>query len=107
MEPGATDDITDVQRRPCNEGHDAEVFHVVNYEGETYPIEMTMERFVDERCVPAFEAYTGAAFDSQTELTFGWFYPTRASWNDGDREVSCYLLRSDGETLTGSRRAGS
>ena len=104
MEPDATDDISEVQHRPCGEGHDAEVFAVLNYEGDTYPIEMTLERFIDEQCLPAFATYTGEAFDTQTDLTVGWFYPTRQSWNDGDREVTCYLIRSDGQQLTLSQR---
>ena len=104
MEPAATDEISEVQHRPCAEAHDAEVFAVLTYEGETYPIEMTLERFIDEQCLPAFATYTGAAIDTQTELTVGWFYPTRESWNDGDRGVTCYLIRSDGEQLTSSQR---
>lgn len=104
MEPSATDDISEVQHRPCGEAHDAEVFAVLNYEGDTYPIEMTLERFIDEHCLPAFASYTGEAFDTQTELTVGWFYPTRESWNEGDREVTCYLIRPDGQPLTASQR---
>jgi len=103
-EPAATDDITEVQRRPCAEAHDAEVFAVLTWDRDTYPIDLSLDSFIDEQCLPIFESFTGTAFDSQTDLTVGWFYPSRSSWDDGDREITCYLVRPDGEDLVGSRR---
>ena len=107
-EPAQTAEIQEVQRRPCQDSHDAEVFSVLNHpagQGDPYPISLTLERFIDEQCLPAFGSYTGTAFESQNELTVGWFYPTFESWGSGDREVTCYLVRPDGQQLTGSRRA--
>ncbi|HUG47240.1 MAG TPA: septum formation family protein [Candidatus Limnocylindria bacterium] len=105
MEPGGEGEVGEVQRRACDEAHDAEVFAVLAYEGETYPIELTLDRFIDEECLPQFEVFTGTAFGTQSELTVGWFYPTREGWNGGDRDITCYLIRSDGGHLTGSQRA--
>jgi hypothetical protein len=103
-EPAATDEVSEVQRRPCAEAHDAEVFAVLTWDRETFPIDLTLNSFIDEQCLPIFGAYTGTGFQDQDELTVGWFYPSRTSWNNGDREITCYLVRPDGEHLIGSRK---
>ena len=103
-DPAASDDISEIQRRPCAEAHDAEVFAVLNWDRETYPIDLTLTSFIDEQCAPIFETYTGTAFGGQDELVVGLFYPSRSSWNDGDRKITCYLIRPDGEDLIGSRK---
>lgn len=106
-QPAESTEISDVQRQPCNEAHDAEVFLVVDHPaaaGETYPISLTIDRFVVEQCKPAFFTYSGLDFDTETVLDISYFYPTREGWDDGDREVTCYIVRVDDTKLTGSLR---
>jgi Septum formation len=108
--PAETAEISDVQRQPCNEAHDAEVFLVVDHpaaEGDTYPITLTFGNFVDEQCKPAFKTYTGLDFDTATDLDLSYFYPTREGWSDGDREVTCYIARADDAKMTSSVRAAT
>lgn len=109
-QPAETDEVSDVQRQPCNEAHDAEVFLVVDHpagEGETYPISLTVSDFVDEQCTPAFATYTGQDLATSDDLDFNYFYPTREGWNDGDREFTCFVVRTDDAKMTSSVRAGS
>jgi hypothetical protein len=109
-QPTETTEISDVQRQPCTEAHDAEVFLVVDHpaaEGDTYPISLTFGDFVEEQCTPAFNGYTGLDYDTATDLGFSYFYPTREGWNDGDREVTCYVVRVDDAKMTSSVRAAS
>lgn len=102
------EEFSDVQRHPCNEAHDAEVFLVVDHpaaEDDPYPLSFTMEPFLDEQCTPAFETYTGLTFETSVDIGYGYFMPTREGWNDGDREVTCYVIRSAGAKMTSSVRA--
>jgi len=109
-QPVETTEISDVQRQPCNEAHDAEVILVVDYpatDDDSYPIGLTFGNFVDEQCKPAFKTYTGLDFDTATDLDLSYFYPTREGWSDGDREVTCYIARADDAKMTSSLRAAS
>ena len=108
-QPSTTTDITEVQRRPCADAHDAEVFAVLTHPAGSdvaYPIISGVDDFVEEQCVPLFKTYTGLDIDGQDELDMGWFWPTLQGWRDGDREVTCYLTAREGQ-LTGSRRAAT
>ena len=101
--PGRDTDISTVTRHECTEAHDAEVFHVAEYTtGSTYPISITLDSFIDDTCVPVFATYVGEEFETSPDLTIGYFYPSRDGWNDGDRTVTCYLVREDKSKLTES-----
>ncbi len=103
-EPNRNTEITTVVKHACTEAHDAEVFHVVEYTGgDAYPISLSIDSFIDETCVPAFEAYVGEPFDTSSTYNLGWFYPSRETWEDkGDRTFTCYVTRIDDAKLTES-----
>jgi hypothetical protein len=105
--PTATE-VSTVTRHDCTEAHDAEVFHNVEYSGDasSYPISLTFDGFASDTCTPVFATYVGEALED-SDLTFGYFYPTRDSWNDGDRTVTCYAFRVDEAKLTQSVRASA
>jgi hypothetical protein len=105
-EPTSEVDITTVVKHACTESHDAEVFHVAEYtEGDAFPISLSLDRFIDETCVPAFETYLGRPFETATEFDLGYFYPDRDSWDKGDRTFSCYISRVDGAKMTQTVKA--
>lgn len=109
-QPAETTDISGVQRQPCNEPHDAEVFLVTDHPapaGEIYPISLSLNRFLSEQCEPAFDTYTGLDFSAEPDLSYAAFIPTRSGWSDGDREVVCYLVRTDNAKMTTSLRAAT
>jgi hypothetical protein len=106
--PSDEGSFTDVQRQPCDQAHDAEVFIVLTHPappGEAYPVLSGFDDYVEENCVPAFEAYTGRSFPD-SELTFGWFSPTLTGWGEGDRGFTCHVARVDRAKMTSSVRAG-
>jgi hypothetical protein len=108
-QPPSMEVILTLQHRPCSEPHDGEVVFVGDYPGlilTTYPGEEAFTEFASETCIPAFEAYTGVALADAAELDVWFLYPHERGWMQGDHEVACYLFRIDGETITGSRRAG-
>jgi len=108
-EPKADAIAVALEHHPCSEPHEAEVVFVGDYPAfivAPYPSEDQFIDFVLNACVPAFEAYTGVAFEDASELDVAWLFPLEVGWRRGDREVACYLYRFDGATIIGSLRAG-
>jgi Septum formation len=107
-EPANDTGITTVVKHACTEGHDAEVFHVVEYTGgDAYPISLSLDGFIDDTCVPQFATYVGQPYESATEYNLGYFYPDREAWDDGDRTFTCYVSRADDAKLTQTVKSGA
>jgi len=107
-EPSVEAEISEVQRQPCNEAHDAEVIAVLTHPapaGEAYPVVSGFDDYIAENCVPAFEAYLGIDWDTATDYDIGYFRPTLSGWGSGDRGFTCYVSRSDGAKLNNTVRA--
>jgi hypothetical protein len=109
-EPAAGDTaVTDVQRQPCNEAHDAEVFANVTHTaaaGATYPIALEFGDLAQDECVPRLVTYSGLTIEQLQArgVIYGYFYPTRDGWGSGDRVVMCYIINENDSKLTGSLR---
>jgi hypothetical protein len=63
-------------------------------------------RLVEAQCGPALEMYTGRRQEEvfAAGYTYGWFYPLRSGWDDGDRGITCYIFKEDESKITGSLR---
>jgi hypothetical protein len=107
----ATQEVSDIQRQPCNEPHDAEVIAVLIHpaaSGESFPVVSGFDDYIADNCVPVFETYTGRSWETDTELNMGYFQPSLTGWNGGDRGFTCFVSRADGQKLTNTvRSAGS
>jgi hypothetical protein len=108
-EPSTTDAISDVQRQPCNEPHDGEIFATVQHDGasgDPYPPSTEFDDLVSDECVPQLQAYTGRSVNEvvASGLDFSYLYPTSTSWSNGDRGVTCYITKADNSKLIGSIR---
>ena len=97
-----TTSIQTVEKHPCNESHNAEVIFVGEHTGETYPIALSLDSFVEDNCVPAFATYVGTEIDAAGDLTIGYFYPSRDTWSGGDRTFTCYAANEDESPMTES-----
>jgi hypothetical protein len=98
--------IKTVEKQPCTESHNAEVIFIGEYtDGTTYPISLSLDRYIQESCGPAFETFVGRAIDSQPELSVGYFHPTRDGWDAGDRTITCYISQPDESPMTKSLKA--
>ena len=108
-EPAQETGITTVVKHACTESHDAEVFHVVEYDkGDAYPVSLSLDSFIDETCVVVFGTYIGEPFETATDFELGYFYPDREAWDKGDRTFTCYVTKADNSKLTQSvKRAGA
>ena len=94
--------IQTVEKQPCTESHNAEVIFVGEYTGDSYPISLSLDSYIEESCVPAFESYVGRSVDSEPALSIGYFYPSRDSWDSGDKTITCYISQPDESPMTES-----
>ena len=94
--------ISTVEKQPCTETHNAEVIFIGEYTGDTYPISLSLDSYLQDNCVPAFETYVGRPIDSDPELALAYFYPTRDGWDGGDRTITCYISQPDEAPMTES-----
>jgi hypothetical protein len=113
-EPAGTTDIKEVQHQPCSDAHDGEVFAVVTHTaamGTAYPPESEFRDLANDECLPALQTYTG--MDLMTFVNAGYdfsaFYPSPEGWNDGSRDVTCYLVKATppGGKITGSLKTSA
>jgi hypothetical protein len=94
--------VQTVERQPCTESHNGEVFFVGDYDGTSFPIALSLDSYIDANCVPAFESYIGTDIDAATDLAIGYFHPSRDGWDNGERTITCYVARSDESSMTES-----
>ena len=107
-EPTETE-VSTVTKTECDVAHDAEVFLVAEYAGDTstYPGTGGFDEFVSGSCVPAFQLYVGEDYNASTTYDMGYFYPLPDGWDDGDRTITCYVVSIDGTKLTQSVKTAS
>lgn len=99
--------VKEVQHHPCDQSHGGEVIYVGNYAGsksDPFPGDDQILAFVTQKCVPAYQTYTGTGVDSQGEFDIGWFQPTSEGWKGGDQGITCYLYRVDSAAFKGSQK---
>ena len=104
-QPSATNTVVeDVQHHPCSDAHLAEVFYVGDYDlaSASYPTDDAFQAFVLDRCIGAFQTYTGRTYQEAEELDIQPFWPTEEGWGKGDKEVTCFAVRVDGKTMATS-----
>ena len=102
-----TAEVSDVQRQPCNEPHDAEVIASLTHPApasEPFPVVSGFRDYIQQNCVPAFNTYTGRNWDTDTEFDMNFFRPTPSGWADGDRGFTCFVVRLDEAKLTNTIR---
>jgi hypothetical protein len=101
-EPVGRSTVSDVQHQPCTSAHDAEVVYVLTDASATYPGVEHFRTVANDQCATQATAYLGAEFDSRSDISGGFFYPTEDSWGSGDHDVTCYVNRADGGKLYAS-----
>ena len=96
-------EIETVRAIPCDEAHVYEMFWSGEYPGETQPAEDEYLAWLQDQCLPAFEAYVGISYENSV-FYMSYLSPTEASWGGGDRAFACYLHNESEAPLTGSAR---
>jgi Septum formation len=102
-----TETVDDVSHHPCTDAHTGEVFYVADHAATgAFPGMTALRAFTDEHCPPAFDTYTGLDYygESAQDFDYAAFFPLEEGWEDGDHEITCFIVRVDQGTMTGSLR---
>jgi hypothetical protein len=92
---------------PCGDPHVGEVFFVEDYPGDPaapFPGDDAFQSYLEEHCLSGFESYLGTSYEDSS-FDFSWFQPTSSTWDDGDRQMICYVVGVDDPLLPGSARS--
>ncbi len=83
---------------PCAEAHRSEVYYITQLPDSEYPGPSGFMEHVDQECPSAFEAYVGTSLDN-SELLSSYFSPSEERWEEGQRELVCFVyFGSDSRT---------
>ena len=85
----------------CTEEHTGEVYYILTLTQDTLPSRAEIEKLTSDTCDDNFEAYVGSA-TNETELDVTAMFPTKNSWDKGDRDIVCIVIPAEGKTLTQS-----
>ena len=94
-------EVTSVPLVDCEEPHDNEVYFLFNVTNTVFPGDDSLSETAADGCFNEFESFVGLEY-SQSILDFSWFAPTAESWEEGDREVICFVYDLDLKKLTGT-----
>lgn len=100
-DPADFKEVSDVEMVDCDESHDKEVFATYEIPGSTFPGVAALQDDADDNCIARFKPYVGADY-MDSSLNVSYFYPSDASWEQGDREIICVLYDLSYNKLTAS-----
>jgi hypothetical protein len=100
-------EFSEVRRVPCDTPHGGEIFLVADHPDGAYPTDDAFGEYVATMCGPAFQSWTGSAYEDQDALDYSWFTPTEESWTSGYRSFECYLAPADGSLADRSYRGAN
>ena len=101
-------EVEEVERVPCGDQHDSEVFAQTAFESAdpAYPGEDELIDYATRFCVDAFEPYVGLPY-ADSALTVSHFWPTATAWEStDDRTIHCVLFRKDAPSTGSARDSG-
>ena len=87
----------------CTEPHDSEAYASIIMDDGDFPGADEVDTQAQDGCLGAFEGYVGASYDA-SKFEISYYFPTEATWANGDREILCVLYDPAGQT-TGSAKA--
>jgi hypothetical protein len=100
-------DEDEVERRSCTGGHDGELYAVVTLPAQPWPGDDKVGELGEAACDEKFAPYVGIDVDDSELEPVAWF-PERAGWNSGDRNIYCTVYGPYGDeldsTVKGSKR---
>lgn len=81
----------------CSGTHDGEVFAVVRMGGGSYPGDKKVTATADDRCYALQDSYAMDGWAVPDDVDIYYVTPTRQSWSQGDREITCVFGDTDAE----------
>jgi hypothetical protein len=102
--PAFVGERAEVRPISCDQPHGGEVFFVDDYPADaTFPGEEAFQAFVGDRCIPAYEAYTGRDLLTEDEMDLDWLQPSADGWAEGDHRIVCFATPIE----SGAKTSGS
>ncbi len=98
---GVEGEISSVPKIDCSEPHDSEAFASIEMADGDYPGDDAIFAAADSGCEAKFEAFVGISY-AESVFDFSYFFPTAASWGNGDREIICLIVDPAGKITSGS-----
>lgn len=100
-----TGEVETVPVVACTEPHDSEAYASIILNGATFPGADVVDQEAQDGCLEAFEPYVGKSYDtSQYEVSY--YYPTEATWANGDREILCVIYDPAGKSTGSAKGSG-
>ncbi|MBO3723617.1 septum formation family protein [Actinomyces bowdenii] len=99
--------VGDVTVVDCSEPHLYEVYAESEMTGTALPSEQEIETTAAQTCGAGFESFVGISAEASQTYTYTYFYPTQASWDHGDRLISCMVVTQDETETTGSAKGAA
>ena len=96
----STGTVTTAPIVPCAEPHNSEAYKSVQMTDGAFPGDDAVTTQANEACAAAFPAFIGIAYDD-SNLSISYYFPTKESWANGDREIMCTVY-DDGVKTTGT-----
>lgn len=93
-----TSDEDEVARTSCTADHDGELYGIVTLPAQDWPGDKKLADLGEAACDEKFKAYVGIDVDDSELEPVAWF-PERAGWNSGDRDVYCTAYGPFGDAL--------
>jgi hypothetical protein len=100
-DPDNFNEVSDVPEVECSEPHDNEVYYLFDLPDGSFPGSAAVDTAADEGCFAAFQPYVGIDYVNSI-LWYSYLTPTSGSWDQGDREVVCFLWHGELQKLEGS-----
>lgn len=91
--------VTTVRTVDCSSPHEAEVFDVITVPEQHRPGDADLDARAREECRTTFDTWVGRPFE-ESDLEYSWIIPSERSWQQGDRDVVCYVHTLDGARTT-------
>lgn len=85
----------------CSLEHESEVYSRTVIDDDEFPGDDAVRDRAVTGCTEAFAEFVGVAYDDSS-LDFAYYFPTRTSWERGDRDIVCLLIDPEAETITGT-----
>lgn len=101
-DPDGTE-VSDVEIVDCTEPHDNEVYATFDIPGSEFPGQFAVQTDAQEGCIDRFETYVGSDY-WVSALDVSSLSPTSGSWDNGDREVICFLYDLEGAKLNATMK---
>ncbi|MDH6180489.1 hypothetical protein M2152_000671 [Microbacteriaceae bacterium SG_E_30_P1] len=93
-------EVTTIPKVDCDEPHETEVYGSSTISDGDFPGNDAIVAQADVDCTELFANYVGAAAED-SKYSIGYYFPTEESWENGDREILCYVFDEAGR-ITGS-----